>query len=181
MKLKLYPLILFLLFGLAAISQEHVDESKNEDHEFKRNRISMVIGHGHVFGSETTSGRNVVTIPTWGIDYVYRIDHRFGVALKSDIEIFEYIIEDNEGTHITRENPVIVSVLFTYNTKNKFAFFTGPGIEFEKNHNFFIYRIGAAYEFHIANHWDFTPEIVFDLKDGSIGSITWGIGVGKSF
>ncbi len=178
---NLYPFIFFILLGLSAISQDHVDDQKNEDHEFKRNRISVIIGHGHVFGAETSSGRSVITIPTWGIDYVYRIDHRFGVALKSDIEIFEYIVEDQEGTNITRENPIIISALFTYHLKSNFIFFTGPGIEFEKNHNFFIYRIGANYEFHIANHWDFAPEVIFDIKDGSIGSFTWGIGFGKSF
>ena len=177
MKFNLYPFIFFLFFGNAAISQEHIDD----DHDQKHNRVSVVIGHGHVYGAETTSGRSVITIPTWGIDYGRRISHRFGVALKGDIEIIEYVIEDNEGTHITRENPVIVSALFTYHTKNNFIFFTGPGIEFEKNHNFFIYRIGANYEFHIARHWDFAPEVVFDVKDGSIGSFTWGIGVGKSF
>lgn len=181
MRFELYTLISFLFFGLTSISQEHVGDSENKDHEFKRHRISVVIGHGHIFGAETTSGKSVITIPTWGIDYVYRIDHRFGVALKSDIEIFEYVVENHDGTHITREYPLIVSALFTYHTKNNFIFFTGPGIELEKSHNFFIYRIGANYEFHIANHWDFAPEVIFDIKDGFIGSFTWGIGVGKSF
>ena len=179
---KLLLTIGLLFLELFSFSQEEHDPNKESDtHSLKHNRISVFIGHGHVIGAETTSGKKMVVIPTWGIEYAYRINHHISLALKSDVEIFEYIVEDDEGTKISRENPLIVSVLFAYHIKSGFIFFTGPGIEFEKAHNFFIYRIGANYEFHIAKHWDFAPEIVFDLKNGSIGSFTWGIGVGKSF
>ena len=31
------------------------------------------------------------------------------------------------------------------------------------------------------NHWDFAPEISYNLKDGHINSLTLAIGVGKRF
>lgn len=181
MTIKIRLIIFFLLFGHVAFSQDKVDHAKNEDHELKHHRISLIIGHGHVFGAETVDGAKLVTIPTWGLDYSYWINHKFGVGVKSDIEIMNYTVKDNEGNLLTRDNPIIVSLVFLYHTRKGWNFLTGPGIEFEEDHNFFIYRIGAGYEFHIAKHWDFAPEVIFDVKDGSIGSFTWGIGVGKSF
>ena len=181
MRFELYALISFLFFGLTAISQEHVGDSENKDHEFKRHRISVIIGHGHVFGAETTSGGNIITIPTWGIDYSYWINHNYGIGLKSDIEIINYVVADYEGEFIERDNPVIVSIIFLYHTRKGWNFLTGPGIEFEDHENLFIYRVGAGYEFHFAKHWDFAPEIIFDIKEKGIGSFTWGIGIGKSF
>jgi hypothetical protein len=178
---KIFLFTIICILNYSAKSQENVADTESETHPLKHHRVSLIIGHGHVFGAETTSGGNLVTIPTWGIDYSYWINHNYGVGLKSDIEIINYVVESSEGEFIERDNPVIVSIIFLYHTRKGWNFLTGPGIEFEEHENLFIYRIGAGYEFHIANHWDFAPEIIFDIKEKGIGSFTWGIGVGKSF
>ena len=173
-----------LLFSFSLLSaQEHDhDQNQPDSHEFKRHRIALIIGHGHVFGAESVgNGKNIVTIPTWGFDYQYWINPKFRLGLKSDIEIMEYVINSEETNQVTRSNPLIVSTVFLYHPAKGWNFFTGPGIEFEENHNFFVMRIGMGYEFELPGHWDFAPEILFDLKDGSIGAFTWGIGVGKRF
>lgn len=178
---KIFLFTIICILSYSAKSQDIADDIESETEPLKHHRISLIIGHGHVFGAETTSGGNIVTIPTWGIDYSYWINHNFGVGLKSDIEIINYVVENSEEEFIERNNPVIVSIIFLYHTRRGWNFLTGPGIEFEEHENLFIYRVGAGYEFHFANHWDFAPEIIFDIKEGYIGSFTWGIGVGKSF
>jgi len=40
---------------------------------------------------------------------------------------------------------------------------------------------GVGYEFELPGHWDFAPELVYDLKDGHINALTIAIGVGKRF
>jgi hypothetical protein len=172
---------LILLSCSWGIAQEH-DNHKSIEHEFKHHRVAIIIGHGHVFGAEeTNSGQSIATMPTWGIDYSYWINPKFGVGLKSDIEIMDYVVTIDEHTEVERSNPVIISTVFLYNPAKGWTFLAGPGIEFEENHNFFVVRAGMGYEFELPGHWDFAPEIVFDLKDGQIGSFTWGIGVGKRF
>ncbi len=158
------------------------DTELHEDaEEFKHHRVAVILGHGHVFGAETTDGANIVTIPTWGIDYQYWINQKFGAGLKADIEIMDYVIESGDNVKYVRNNPFIISTVFLYNPLGKGYVLAGPGIEIEEDHNFFIFRIGGGYEFEIPGHWDFTPEVLFDLKNGNIGSFTWGIGVGKRF
>lgn len=174
-------LILSCSWGMAQEHDEHNDHPE-ESHEFKRHRVALIIGHGHVFGAEdTSSGQSIATIPTWGFDYQYWINDKFGVSLKSDIEIMDYVITIDHDTQVERSNPVIVSTVFLYHPAKGWNFLAGPGIEFEENHNLFVIRVGMGYEFELPGHWDFAPELVFDLKDGSVGSFTWGIGVGKRF
>ena len=158
------------------------DNQASVDHEFKHHRLAVIIGRGHVFGAEDIeNGNTIVTIPTWGIDYQYWINSKFGGGLKSDVEIMNYKIETQEGNSLERNNPMIISTVFLYHPLKGWNFLIGPGVEFEKSHNFFVLRGGMAYEFELPGHWDFAPELVFDLKDGHIGSFTWGIGVGKRF
>ena len=178
---KLFLFTIICILSYSVIAQDKATDIESETQPLNHHRVSLIIGHGHVFGAETTSGGNIVTIPTWGIDYSYWINHNYGVGLKSDIEIINYVVEDSEGEFIDRSNPVIVSIIFLYHTRKGWNFLTGPGIEFEEHENLFIYRVGAGYEVHIPNDWDFAPEIIFDIKEKGIGSFTWGIGVGKSF
>ena len=92
-----------------------------------------------------------------------------------------YVVNTDHNKELERTNPIIVSAVFLYHPAKGWNFLVGPGIEFEENHNLFILRAGLAYEFELPGHWDFSPELVIDLKDGSIGAFTWGIGVGKRF
>ncbi len=181
------PLKTFLFFTLIIAScsllkaQDH-DQPHSESHEFKHHRVAIIIGHGHVFGAENVdNGKSIVTIPTWGFDYQYWINPKFGIGLKSDVEIMDYVVAAGDKGHLERNNPVIVSTVFLYHPSKGWNFIVGPGIEFEESHNLFVVRAGVAYEFEFGNHWDFSPELVFDLKDGGIGSFTWGIGVAKRF
>ena len=92
-----------------------------------------------------------------------------------------YKIETNDDISLERNYPLIVSTVFLYHPGKGWNFLSGPGIEIEGCHNLFVLRAGMAYEFELSRNWDFSPELVFDLKDGLIGSFTWGIGVGKRF
>lgn len=172
----------FILFTCSwAFAQEHDSHTSNA-HEFKHHRLAVIIGHGHVIGAEDVENSNsIVTIPTWGFDYQYWINSKFGLGLKSDIEIMNYKVETQGGNTLERNNPLIVSTVFLYHPSGGWNLMAGPGIEFEESHNLFVLRAGVGYEFELPGHWDFAPEFVFDLKDSSIGAFTWGIGVGKRF
>ena len=182
---KVFTIITLLLLSCSCLLGQAHDEQKGHtsgSHEFKHHRVAIILGHGHVFGAEdVNSGKSIVTVPTWGFDYQYWINEKFGVSLKSDIEIMDYLVTLDDHTKVERNNPVIVSTVFLYHPAKGWNFLAGPGIEFEESHNLFIIRVGMGYEFEFPGHWDFAPELVFDLKDGHIGSFTWGIGVGKRF
>jgi hypothetical protein len=136
----------FILLSCSwGIAQEH-DNSANGEHEFKHHRVAIIIGHGHVFGAEDIeNGNTIVTIPTWGIDYQYWINSKFGLGLKSDIEIMDYVVSTDHNTELERTSPIIVSTVFLYHPAKGWNFLAGPGIEFEESHNLFVLRAGMAY------------------------------------
>jgi hypothetical protein len=82
---------------------------------------------------------------------------------------------------VERENPYSISIVFLYNPIKGIGFFIGPGIELEKEENFFIFNVGVSYEFELPGDWDIAPELGFELKGGHTGAITFGLSVGKKF
>lgn len=184
---KHYFLLLIVVVLIAIASnlygQSH-DPAHDKGHEFKNFRIAVNLGHAYIPGASFGIDDNYVAIPVWGFDFQYWFNPKWGLALKNDIEIAKYTI-NNGGDHsddILRKNPVIVSIPVLFSPwDNGLTFLMGPGIELEGHQNFSVIRFGLGYEFEIGKHWDFAPEFVYDLKDGHVNSLTIAIGFGKRF
>ena len=160
-------------------AQSHDPE---EEHSFKHFRISGAIGQTYI--PEATSGNAAfVVVPTLGLDLQYWFKPRWGIGLKNDIELANYLVDDKDGNSaVIRNNPVIIALPALFSPwESNFTFILGPGLEIESHENFFIFRAGVGSEFEIGNHWDFAPEIIYDLKNGHINTISFAIGVGKRF
>ena len=175
--------ILLVLIIVAITSntygQSH-DVSHDSEHEFKKFRMAVNLGHAYIPTASVADNKFLI-IPVWGLDFQYWVNEKWGVALKNDIEIAKYTINKDDSEQL-RENPVIISLPVLYSPwDNGLTFMLGPGIELEGHKNFSIFRFGLGYEFEFGNHWDFAPEVVYDLKDGHINSLTIAIGVGKRF
>lgn len=185
---KITVLLIVLLFlNLKTYSQEHslvvghdVDVHSTNN-EFKHFRIAATMGHGYI-PSATTSDTKLVVLPTWGLDVQYWFNTRLAVGFKSDIELASYFVDVNSEETLIRENPVILSLPIFYSPYGKdLVFLLGPGVELEGHEDFFVFRMGVGYELHLARGWDFTPEFVYDLKDGHINALTLSVGIGKKF
>lgn len=168
--------------GASAVHYNPALIDRDLTHEFKHFRGAFAIGHAYI--PEATQGdTKFVVIPTIGLDIQYWISNKWGIALKNDIELANYVVpDDDNGNLIIRDTPVVVALPILFSPwDNQFTFIMGPGIEFEGHENFFVFRVGVGSEFEVGDHWDFAPEIIYDLKDGHINSITFAIGVGKRF
>lgn len=170
-------LIINLIFAHSEVKSQDMDHA----HEFKHFRGAFALGQAYI--PEAIQGdAKFIVIPIIGLDIQYWVNSKWGIALKNDIEIANYVVEDNATGVILRHNPVIMSLPVLFSPwNNQFTFILGPGIELEGHENFFVFRAGVGSEFKVGNHWDFAPEIIYDLKDGHINSLTFAIGVGKSF
>ena len=176
----IFTIFLLLMVCQPLLSQSHTDE---EPHEFKHFRVAAAIGHAYIPKAKSENS-TVVVIPTLGLDLQYWFNHKWGIALKNDIEIATYRVEDsnNNTNELVREYPIIVALPILFSPwNNEFTFILGPGIEFEGHENFSVFRVGVGTEVEFGNHWDFAPEIIYDLKDGHINSFTLAIGIGKRF
>ncbi len=169
----------FLLISFTVLGQSHDATVK---HEFKNFRIAANLGHTYIPSATFGNDRDFVAIPVLGLDFQYWFNPKWGLALKNDIEIANYVVDDKENGAVIRNNPVIMALPVLFSPwDNQFTFILGPGIELESHENFFVFRAGVGSEFEVGNHWDFAPEIIYDLKDGHINSLTIAIGVGKKF
>lgn len=171
-----------LIFTSTGYGQSH-DVTHPQEHEFKKFRVAINLGHCYI-PAATTADNKFVVLPVWGLDFQYWFNSKWGIALKNDVEIANYFIEvtSKNSDNLERENPVIISLPVLFSPwENHLTFLLGPGIELESGHNLSIFRLGVSYEFEMAGHWDFAPELVYDLKDGHINALTLAIGVGKRF
>jgi len=172
-------IILFftLNFGYIHAQKEYESEA------FNHFRIAFAIGQGYIAQADSNS-TNFLVIPTIGLDIQYWFNQKWGIALKSDLEITNYLVEKEHetGNQIERKNPFIITLPVLFKPwENGWSFLLGPGIEIEEEENFSIFRFGTGYEFEIGNEWDFTPEFIYDLKNENISAFTMAIGVGKRF
>lgn len=174
--------LLTTIFLILTVQFVYAQVDVNEDHHgFKHFRVSALMGQA--FSPEAkTETSSFLLIPTFGVDIQYWFNHTWGIALKNDLEIAIYSVEES-SKNIEREYPFImaVPVLFSPWENNHFTFILGPGIELESHQNFSVLRVGVGSEFEIGNHWDFSPELIYDLKNGRINSLTLALGVGKRF
>ena len=176
--------VLVFVFLTSTIFAQSHDVTHAAEHEFKKFRVAVNLGHAYIPGASFGIDDNYVAIPVWGLDFQYWFNPKWGLALKNDIEIAKYTISnsDDHSDDIDRINPVIISLPVLFSPwDNGLTFLMGPGIELEGHQNFSVFRFGLGYEFEVGNHWDFAPEIVYDIKDGHINSLTIAIGVGKRF
>ena len=182
-KIEIILLIGFLLVNLPiAWAQEHEPVSESEHHEFKNWRIGFGIGHTYLpAGQHESEEVEILVLPTIGLDLQYWFNHKFGLALKNELEIANYVIENEHYTGLEREYPFISVLVAMYRLNNGPAFYLGAGIEIEHTKNFFILKGGVEYELELGNHWDVTPELYYFTKEGNVGG--WGVAItfGKRF
>jgi len=172
--------LLVVAFGTLQ-AQNHSSEGIEEE-VFKHNRLAVIISQTHVPKAfQSSTGNEGIIVPSWGLNYEYWFNHKFALGLHSDMEISQYIIEDENGQELERTRPLIIALVGIYNPWKGLELVAGFGREFEEHRKFWIYRIGVEYEIEIGNHWDIAPGLVFDIKEDLYDSWTIGLGVGKRF
>ena len=183
LKLKVFFSTAFIvLFIISNGVNAQETEKEHDKEEFKHHKISVVMGHTHVpKATSPTSETAGIIIPSWGLNYDFWINPKWAIGLHNDMEITNYVIEAEAGTEIERERPFIMAVVGTFKANEHIELLAGFGREFEKNHNFWVYRFGIEYEFEIGHHWSLAPSLIFDAKEGVYDSWTLGVVIGRKF
>lgn len=173
--------IAFLLsINASLFAQQHEEEQEHE--VIKHHMVALVIAHTHIpKGYQSSKGTEILIVPSWGLNYDYWFNTTWAIGLHADMEIATYIIEDDTGTDLERERPIIISIVGSYKPWKGLMFGVGFGKEFEPHHNFWVYRFGVEYGIKLPHHWDIGPALVFDFKENLYDSWTIGLGIGKRF
>jgi len=149
-----------------------------QEHEEAKHRIAFVLGHSYV----SLENDEILSIPTFGLDYEYWFSNHWGIGIFSDIELITNEVSPSvEGNIVERETPLVLTLDVVWNPIEHVEFVLGPGVVFEKGRTNKIVRVGVEYDLTLGHHWDVAPNLFYDqIFDGGY-AISIGIGIGKSF
>lgn len=159
-----------------------MSQEKETEEEFKRHRVSFVLGHSYLNLGFEKGNKDVLSIPSFGLDYEYWIKPNFGIGLFTDAELISSKTGDelHNGT-IEREYPLVVTVDALWSPVEHLEFVLGPGVVFENGKVKDLIRIGLEYDLDLSHHWDVAPSIFYDHATDGISNVSIGIGIGKRF
>lgn len=178
-RLLMWSMAMVIMLPLLASGQDHETQDTHE-HE-KHHRISLMISHTHISkGVPSVENSGAVIVPSWGLTYNYRFN-KWAIGVHTDMEIATYLIEDANGDQLERSRPIIITLMGGYNLWKGIELAMGLGREFEKHHNFWVYRFGIEYNVEIGHHWDIAPALIFDIKENLYDSWTLGVVIGRKF
>src|SRR5690606_37484754 len=77
-----------LLFatGNLATAQHTSDNGALEAHDFKHFRVSAMLYHTYI-GTHTTEGREILIVPSVGLDLEYWFNEKWGIGSHNDLEL----------------------------------------------------------------------------------------------
>ena len=167
--------------GVTATQEQAPGEHESGEEDFKRHKIIFMYGTTWVPQGDPHGERpGLMVVPTLGVDYEFWLTHKIALGVLNDFELSSYVVEGHEGEEFEREYAYVLVVAFIYEPIPNLSLFLGPGGEFEKNHNFFVFRVGAEYGIPIRNHWDVGFSVSYDYKD-EYDSVGFGVLFGKRF
>ena len=177
---KFYFLVANTLLILSFSSIEaFAQEQHGEESQELKNGVILTFGYTHIpMGTELNSPEaEGFFVPTFGLDYVREISHKWDVGIMLDYELDHYLIAEKE---LERENAFIIIARAGYNLIDHLSILAGAGIEIEGHKNLFVFRLGAEYGIHFSKHWMIAPAFFFDWKEG-YDTYALSLGVGYNF
>lgn len=172
--------VLLVAFIPAASEDEHLIPGDGADHH-ESGHHSYRHEIGFSIGGTDEKGHDVEF--TWGVEYIYSLSPQLGVG-----GILEYA-----GGEL--RNTILVAPLF-WKPVGGLILLAGPGVEHhngrgsEEHHmlksggeedrdaTYFLFRVGAAYSFHVGERYALIPSINLDLVEGEqvwVGGVTFGV------
>lgn len=183
----IFGLLLFLLFQATLSAQKHHKQTDSTSHassEHRKHSIAILIGHSHISQGFQNGKQDWWALPSYAIDYNYRLSRHFSFGLHNDIIVEDFVVEtkaNDENQSLSREYPFLVCLVSTYHFKEHFGFTLGFGREFEPVENFNLIRLGAEANFNLPNHFELLINLVYDYKLGGYDTWVHGVGIAKLF
>ncbi len=161
--------LFFLFVSLQTFSQQ--EKSEKEESSKGNHRITTGLGHTHLAKGKNVDGETVwLAVPSWSLNYDYWISSKWAIGLQNDIVIEKFIVEDEGGQDLERENPVAVVPVGIFKPWQHLSFIVGGGIEFEKEENLGLSRLGIEYGCELSKGWEAGIAAMWDAKWGHYDS-----------
>ena len=181
MLVGLFFILIAAMLPVSLRAQHHDGHHSEEQHLDKDFwRMSIFMGHTYL-PTNTSMGRELLVLPSMGLDIEYWFNHNWGIGLHNDLELLTFEIEREEDVFVDREYPALITLDLLWHPQWGLVFYAGPGIEIERNENFFVFRAGVEYEISLGEVWDFYPSVFYDYREDAYDTFTLGLGFGRKF
>lgn len=160
----------------------HAQEN-NSAEENLHHRLSLGISHTYTtVSNETTNEKHHFVAATIGLNYELWFNKKWALASYNDISMQSFTIEQKpEGEDVSREYPLLITLVGIYKPGNHWLFFAGPGKEFELEKNYAVIKTGIEYGVHLSKNWEIGFGSDYDIKIDGYNSWLFGISVSKIF
>lgn len=168
--------LVVLLSYTSLFAQHHNESSEKIEHDTE---AANFVG---LFGGNTIIVQSGFNLPTIGIEYVHELRPRVGIGLSAELELGSHVIQKNEDgdvvSEVEREGAILLLPSVFIRVYEGLTITAGYGIEFEKNENLALSKLGLEYKLRMHDpSWLILPQVSWDhtkLFDGVVYGITFG-------
>jgi hypothetical protein len=159
-------LLLFVTFQQSNAQDHKAHEEESHHKELYASTLGLFVGYTFIPNYTESGETESFVAPTIGLDYIYKFNHKIGLALLNDLELASYEIETehNEET-LKREYAFVSALVFMYEPIEWWSVFAGPGFEYEHHKSFFLGRIGTEFIKRFNDGWAVTLTFMVDIKE----------------
>jgi hypothetical protein len=155
--------------------------SASAQEKFKRHKVMLVFAHAMTPEGINVDGKKTfLFLPSWGLDYDYRISEKWSVGIHSDFVIENFEFENPEEIVQERSTPLALVASAGYKIGKHFTAIVGGGAELAKEENLPVIRVGADYGWEIGE-WEIALNYMIDLKLDAYNTGIFGVGLARSF
>jgi len=175
------PLFVFTLFILLMFSARINAQEEEKAHQ---HGLSFLVSHSYISQGKIDGKREFIAAPSFGINYNYFLNEKWAIGLHNDVIIQSYIVENSSDNSeiLEREFPLSNLIMGTYKINESIGIAVGGGIEWEKNGNLGVFRVGVDYGLELNTKG---LELVFTFNYDNIidtyNSVNFGLGLNKLF
>jgi hypothetical protein len=183
-------IVLFLLISLPLClkGQDHEDHevSHEEQHEFKKHQLGIVIGHTHISRGITAEGKKFEILPSWALMYNYKFNEKWGIGFHVDMILEDFEVERQFGKGeseeiLLRQKPIAPTIVGLFRPTRHSGFELGFGFEYAPEETLVLTRIGYEWSTHIDHKWELVIPLSYDIRWDAYDAWNIGLGVVRMF
>jgi hypothetical protein len=181
-------LIFFVALPFCLKGQERGEpkESDEEDHEFRKHQVGIVIGHTHISRGVTSEGKKFEILPSWALAYNYKFNEKWGIGFHVDMILEDFEVEKQFGRGeseeiLLRQKPVAPVIVGLFKPTRHSGFELGIGFEYAPEETLILTRFGYEWSTHINHKWELSIPLSYDIRWDAYDAWNIGLGVVRVF
>ena len=176
------------------VKKDSLQDSDSHHQAHKKHLISASVNHTIIFSAiKNAETKTNLILPSFGVNYTYAFNHKWGIGLHSDIIIEDFVVkgddsgsersgsENNNTATIERGRPISAALMVIYKPLPYLGLMAGAGREFSSHEDFTVIRFGAEVPLHLSHNWELFGVLTYDINIDAYESLTYGIGIAKAF